>query len=97
MLQLTEFRLHPIAAAGSREPDGPCNACIDARVGLVHVDEVGEAVALLELVHEAAAALKTAKEDSESPVKIEGRHRLLHLIDNFGISVVNVITIFNTV
>ena len=67
ILQLTKFRLHPIAA-GSREPNGPC---IDARVGLVHVDEVREAVALLELVHETAAALKTAKEDNEKAVKVE--------------------------
>ena len=67
ILQLTKFRLHPIAA-GSREPDGPC---IDTRVCLVNVDEVREAVALLELVHEAAAALKTTKEDNESAVRAE--------------------------
>ena len=58
-IQLTEFLLHPVAAQWSRKPDGP--RCIDRGVGLVHVGEVGEAVALLELVHEATAALKTVK------------------------------------
>ena len=76
---LTKFRVHAIR---SRERNRPCAATAGVRI--VHVGEISETVALLELVHETAAALKTTKEDNEGAV-LRSPFIAVH---GFGISVI---------